>query len=369
MLTVLFKYVSVEVWVQIGIRQHRELKMEDKKMRSKQFISTCLLSVALGGAAMAAEIVIGYAAPSLDGAQAQIQGGFVVGAEQRGWKVISVTSGGDAQKQINDINDFITQNVAAIVAVPDDSAGICVAVAAAKEAGIPFYTIDRAPSGCKVDMVVLSDNYLGGKQAGEAMVAHLTEKNGAPKGTVLEITGNLAQNVAQLRGAGFDDVINQYPDIELIIKPGDWDAAKGVEIVRDVASAQNVDGIYMHSDCVYAAGTVQTLKELDQFAPAGEEGHIFIGGIDGCSDNLALIRAGATDQTSGQPIPDFGTLVADFMAKKFAGEAIEPGEVVQEGALWSPGQLKMTDIGMMLYLSTTSITKDNVDVPGLWGNQ
>ncbi len=333
-------------------------------------LSICALGVALGGTASAQDdVVIGYAAPSLDGAQAQIQGGFVVGAEQRGWKVISVTSGGDAQKQINDVNDFITQGVAAIVAVPDDSAGICVAVAAAKEAGIPFYTIDRAPAGCEIDMVVLSDNYLGGKQAGEAMVAHLTEKYGAPKGTVLEITGNLAQNVAQLRGAGFDDVINQYPDIELIIKPGDWDAAKGVEIVRDVASAQPVDGIYMHSDCVYAAGTVQTLKEIEQFAPAGEDGHVFIGGIDGCSDNLDLIRAGATDQTSGQPIPDFGTLVADFMEKKFNGEAIEPGEVVQEGALWSPGRLEKTDVGMMLYLSTTSITRDNVEVPGLWGNQ
>ena len=57
------------------------------------------------------------------------------------------------------------------------------------------------------------------------------------------------------------------------------------------------------------------------------------------------------------------------MAKKFSGEKIEPGQVVQEGALWSPGSLKMTDVGMMLYLSTTSITKDNVDVPGLWGNQ
>ena len=339
-------------------------------MRSSLKLSVCLLGFAVGSATLAqAETIIGYAAPSLDGAQAQIQGGFVVGAEQRGWKVISVTSGGDAQKQINDVNDFITQGVAAIVAVPDDSAGICVAVAAAKEAGIPFYTIDRAPAGCEIDMVVLSDNYLGGKQAGEAMVAHLTEKYGAPKGTVLEITGNLAQNVAQLRGAGFDDVINQYPDIELIIKPGDWDAAKGVEIVRDVVSAQPVDGIYMHSDCVYAPGTVQTLKEIGQFAPAGEDGHIFIGGIDGCSDNLDLIRAGATDQTSGQPIPDFGTLVADFMERKFNGEAIEPGEVEQEGALWSPGRLEKTDVGMMLYLSTTSITRDNVDVPGLWGNQ
>ena len=332
-------------------------------MKIKGFLSTCLLSLFLGGSISNAEILIGYAAPSLDGAQAQIQNGFLVGAEKNGWKVLSVTSGGDAQKQINDVNDFITQGVKAIVAVPDDSAGICVAVQAAKEAGIPFYTIDRAPSGCKIDLVVLSDNYLGGKQAGEAMVAHLTEKYGSPKGTVLEITGNLAQNVAQLRGAGFDDVINQHPEIELIIKPGNWNAAK------DVASAQKIDGIYMHSDCVYAAGTVQTLKELDQFVPAGNKDHIFIGGIDGCSDNLDLIRAGATDQTSGQPIPDFGTLVADFMAKQFAGEKIEPGQVFQEGALWSPGRLEMSDVGMMLYLSTTSITKDNVEVPGLWGNQ
>ena len=342
-------------------------------MLQKKIIMAGLLSLALVGTVSANhdhdEVLIGYAAPSLDGGQAQIHNGFLVGAAKRGWKVLSVTSGGDAQKQINDVNDFITQGVAAIVAVPDDSAGICVAVQAAKEAGIPFYTIDRAPTGCKIDIVVLSDNYLGGSQAGNAMVAHLTKKFGSPKGTVLEITGNLAQNVAQLRGSGFDDVINQHPEIQLIIKPGDWDAAKGVEIVRDVLSVQDVDGIYMHSDCVYSESTVQTLKELDQFAPAGEEGHVFIAAIDGCSGNLDLIREGSTDQTSGQPIPDFGILVADFIERKLNGETIQPGQVVQEGALWSPGQIKMTDVGLMLFLSTTSITIDNVEAPGLWGNQ
>lgn len=329
------------------------------------------MSVALFGTApaFAQNVVIGYAAPSLIGAQAQIQGGFVVGAERFGWEVVSVTSGGDAQKQINDINDFITQNVAAIVAVPDDSAGICVAVEAAKEAGIPFYTIDRAPSGCEVDMVVLSDNYLGGKQSGEAMIAHLTKKYGSPKGTVLEITGNLAQNVAQLRGAGFDDVINQYPDIDLIVKPGDWDSAKGVEIVRDVVSSRPVDGIYLHSDCVYATGTVKTLQEIDQFASAGEDDHIFIAAIDACSETLDLIRAGAVDQASSQPIPDFGTLAAEFIAMQLNGDAIEPGEIVQEGALWSPARLERADVGLQLFLSTTSVSKENVDVSALWGNQ
>jgi len=51
------------------------------------------------------------------------------------------------------------------------------------------------------------------------------------------------------------------------------------------------------------------------------------------------------------------------------GEAIEEGQVVQEGALWSPAQLKMTDVGFQLFLSTTDISIDNIDNPGLWGNQ
>ena len=339
------------------------------KIGSGLFLSAFFGAMVCASAQAQDEIVIGYAAPGLEGAQAQIQAGLANSAEAKGWKVLTVTSGGDAQKQINDINDFIAQNVAAIVAVPDDSAGVCVAVRAATEAGIPFYTIDRSPAGCRIEMTVLSDNYLGGKQAAEAMVGYLTEKHGAPMGIVLEITGNLAQNVAQLRGAGFNDVMAEYPDITVITKPGDWDAAKGVEIVRDVASTEaGLDAIYMHSDCVYSAGTKQTLIEIDRFAPAGEEGHIYVGGIDGCLGMLDLIREGATDQTSAQPIPDFGVLAADFIEKKLNGEMIEPGEVVQEGALWSPARIEDSEIGLQLFLSTMSVTSDNVDEPRLWGN-
>ena len=82
-----------------------------------------------------------------------------------------------------------------------------------------------------------------------------------------------------------------------------------------------------------------------------------------------MIRQGATDQASGQPIPDFGSMVVEYIQKKLNGEAIEEGQVVQEGALWSPAQLKMTDVGFQLFLSTTDISIDNIDNPGLWGNQ
>ncbi len=196
--------------------------------------------------------MIGYSGPALVGAQTQIQDGMVTGAEGKGWEVLTVLSGGDANKQINDIKDLIAQGVDAIVAVPDDSASICQAVEAAQGRQFPFYTIDRSPSGCEINMTILSDNYLAGQQSGEAIVAFLTERHGAPKGKVLEITGNLAQNVAQLRGGGFNDVMKEYPEITVITKVGDWDAAKGVDIVRDVASTEaDLDAIYMHSDCAY----------------------------------------------------------------------------------------------------------------------
>lgn len=333
-----------------------------------------LLSVLLGSVmilpALAQDkVVIGYSAPGLVGAQAQIQAGLVTSAEAKGWEVLTTTSGGDAQKQLNDINDFIAQGVSAIVAVPDDSAGICLAVQAAKDAGIPFYTIDRSPSGCKIDMTVLSDNYLAGKQSAEATVAFLTTRYGSAKGKVLEITGNLSQNVAQLRGGGFNDVMKQYPGITVITKVGDWDSAKGVDIVRDVATTEaDLDAIYFHSDSVYSAGALQTLKEIGKFVPAGQDGHIFVGGVDGSLGMLDLIRDGSFDQSSNQPIPDFGVLVVDYIEKALKGDKIEPGVVTQDGALWSPARLEMSDVGLQLFLGTTSVGKDNVDDPRLWGN-
>jgi len=329
-----------------------------------------LLSVGVLSHALAADkVVIGYSAPALLGGQGQIQAGLVNGAKAKGWDVITITSGGDAQKQLNDINDLIAQKVNAIVAVPDDSAGICQAVAVAKEANIPFYTIDRAPSGCQVDMVVLSDNYLAGKQAGEAMVEFLKTSNGGAKGKVLEITGNLAQNVAQLRGAGFNDVMKQYPEITVITKVGDWDASKGVDIVRDVVSAEpDLDGIYMHSDCVYSTGTVQTLKELGNDALSGADGHIFLASVDACLAALELMRSNQFDHASNQPIPDFGVLAVDFIEKKLNGEEIAPGEISKEGAVWSPARVEAADVGLQLFLSTTAVNQSNMNDERLWGN-
>jgi len=336
--------------------------------------STTSASVAPESAAAASpsgkQVVIGYSGPAPVGAQKQIQDGLVAGAEKKGWKVVVTLSGGDANKALNDIKDLIAQGVNAVVAVPDDSVSICQAVAMAKAANVPFYTIDRSVSGCKVNMTILSDNYLAGKQSGEAIVAFLTQRYGSPKGKVLEITGDLAQNVTLLRGGGFNDVMKKNPNITVITKVGNWDAAKAVQIVQDVASTQaDLDAIYMQSDCTYGPGVLQTLAGLGKTAKAGQPGHIFISGVDGCKTTLDSIRDGSMDQSSSQPIPDFGAVLADYIEQELNGKPVGPGAVIKEGASWSPARIETSDVGPQLFMSTTSVGKANVADPNLWGNK
>jgi simple sugar transport system substrate-binding protein len=351
------KVVTVEVEKQVEVEKVVTVEVEKEVVKEVE---------------AAGPITIGYAAPSLVGGQIDIQEGLVRQAEAKGWQTITTNANGDAQRQNDDIDYFISLGVDAIVTVPQDSAGICAAAEKAKEAGIPFFTIDRSPLGCQVDMTILSDNRLAGQQAGQAMVDLLTEKYGAPQGQVLEITGDLGQNVGILRRDGFHDVLDQYPDIEVITKPGDWDAALGVQIVEDVLNANpDLDGIYMHSDAVYVEGTMAVLERFDMLNQRGEEGHIFLTAVDGSPSGIRAIRDGWQDESSNQPVPDFGRQVVEWIEKTVVnGEPIEEGEVVQEGALWSPAQIIVNEDGTPeLFLGTTPVTEDNTEDPGLWANQ
>jgi len=321
-----------------------------------------------GKAAAPAAITIGYGAPELSGGQGAIMGGMEQGAKNKGWKIVTNNANNDTSKQANQIDDFLSSGVNAIVTVPVDSKAICASVKKAKAAGVPFFTIDRAPIGCEIDMTVQSDNYLAGKQAGEAMVKLLTTKNGAAKGTVLELQGNMGQNVAQLRGGGFNDVMKAYPDIKIISKPTEWDANKFSQNTSDVVAAEPIDGIYLHSDCVGTVPVLAALEQLGKKAKSGDAAHIFVTGVDGCADTLKAIRDGFVDESSSQPIPDFGVVMADYIETILNGGTVAEGTVTKEGATWSPATIVKSDTGLMLNLATTAVTKDNVDNPGLWGN-
>ena len=318
------------------------------------------------------QLLFGYTAPGLgDEGQVNIQGGFVEKCEELGIKVITTNAERDAAKQVSDVEDLIARGVDAICGVPFDSKVISVAVKKANVAGIPFFTIDRGVTEGKLTLTVLADNYGAGEMAGEVMVRLLQGKyNGIAKGKVLEIEGQPGQDVAQLRGDGFKSVIKKYPDIELISKPGNWDSKKGFEITQDVLVAHpDIDGIYYHAD-LYIPGIVEGIKALKgEFKKVGEEGHVYILGIDGNPMGLANIRERLADGVMVQPLRDFGhvivPIIVDYLEK---GEAAlpKPGVIQIEGMT---SYVVETPIGLQVKMETFYADHHNAADPTLWGNR
>jgi len=319
-------------------------------------------------AAEDAAITIGYAAPALYGGQKMIEDAFALALNKNGWAIITTNADADPQKQNDDIDYLLALGVDAIVTVPEDSAGICTAVEKAKAAGVPFFTIDRSVAGCSIDMTVESDNFLAGAQAGQKMVDMLTEQYGEAAGKVLEITGNLGQNVGQQRRDGFHSVVDTYTDIVVIQKVGDWDAAVGQQIALDVLTAEpDLRGIYFHSDNVYGPGTVAALEQVRGSVPLrGETGHMIMTSVDCGPWALENIWSGMHDGCGGQPVSDF-PVVSYYMDKVFKGEAIEEGEYVQEGAIWSPAKVaKDADGNFHLFLATLLVDESNIATDAPW---
>jgi len=314
-------------------------------------------------------IVIAYSAPKLVGGQSVVHQGLERYVKEKGWQLITATSDGDPQRQIDQIQNFLGAKVSAIVAVPEDSRRICAAVESAQTARVPFYAIDRAPEGCRINMTVLADNHLAGRQSGEAMVELLKQRHRAPRGVVLEVTGNMAQNVAQLRSKGFQDALRGYPEIRRITREANWETAKCEAAVREVlAATPDLDGIFLHSDAVYMECTLKVLRAERRLHRREEAGHVFLTAVDGHPAGVQAIREGHADQCSSQPTLDY-SLVLDWVQMELNGQVITAQEVKRDGALWSPARVTPTEIGPQLVLATTSVTPRNVDDPRLWTNQ
>ncbi|MEC7543341.1 MAG: substrate-binding domain-containing protein, partial [Verrucomicrobiota bacterium] len=98
-------------------------------------------------------------------------------AAKNGYDVIVVDGDRDVQKQANQIDDFLTKGVSAIILNPCDRISIGTAVRKANEAGVPVFTCDLkcVAEGAKVTSHVGSDNLQGGRLAGDAMIEALGE--------------------------------------------------------------------------------------------------------------------------------------------------------------------------------------------------
>jgi ribose transport system substrate-binding protein len=117
----------------------------------------------------------------------------------------------DREGQISVVEDFTSRGVAGIILAPLDEAALRQPVANAMRSGIPVVIIDSDLQGNDYISFVATDNYLGGKLAGERM----TELLGG-KGSVIMLRYHEGSASTTKREQGFLDAISRSPGIKVV---------------------------------------------------------------------------------------------------------------------------------------------------------
>ncbi len=247
-------------------------------------------------------------------------------AAKHGYEVIVVSGEFDVVKQQNQVKDFIVKRVAAIVLCPCESKSIGPAIKEANDAGIPVFTADIASLAKDAEVVshIATDNYGGGKQAGEAMIEALDGKAG--KVAILDFK---QAESCLLRVKGFKEVIAAHNEekpaakIEIVAElPADGKKDKGLTATEDVLSRhRDLAGIFAIND-PSALGARAALEK------AGAASQVKIIGFDGQKSGKEAIRDGKIYADPIQFPERIGRMTVDSIVKYSNGEEVPPEQLI-----------------------------------------
>ena len=241
-------------------------------------------------------------------------------AEKNGYTVRIVDPNMDVKKQSDQMDDFISSGVTAIILVPCDRLSVGPSVQAANKAGIPVFTVDAkcAAENAKIEGHVGTDNFQGGELAGKAMITALGDAGG--KVLVLDFK---KANSCVLRVGGFKKVIDAHNKtatrkIEIVSElDGNGDRTKGYQSTADALQAhENLDAIFAIND-PSALGAYTAVKE------AKRDDKIKIIGFDGQLDGKQAIKDGKLYADPIQHPDKMGRQIVQLIMKYQAGEKFE----------------------------------------------
>lgn len=235
--------------------------------------------------------------------------------KKQGYEVVVVAGENDPARQKDQVKDFIVKKVSAIVLSPCDSRSIGTAIQDANKASIPVFTVDIAclDKTAKVIAHVATDNYSGGKLAGEAMVEAI-----GGKGKVAILDYPEVESVIQ-RTKGFKEVLSAHKDITIVAQlPGGGDRDKSFSAAQDILQGNpQLDGIFAIND-PSALGAVAALEK------SGRADKVKVIGFDGQLEARKAIKDGKIYADAIQYPDKIAQMAIATITKYMAGETVPP---------------------------------------------
>ena len=240
--------------------------------------------------------------------------------KKHGYEAIVVSGDKDVAKQGNQIKDFIVKKVSAIVLSPCDSKSIVPVIQEANAAGIPVFTVDIPCNepGVKIVTQIATDNYGGGKEAGQAMIQALGEAGG--KIAVLHFK---QAESCLLRVKGFREVIDAHnagskAKIQIVTELESGGA-------KDMGYKAAEDALQAHADLrgIFAINDPAALGARAALEKAGKT-QVQIVGFDGQPEGKQAIRDGKIYADPIQFPDKMGIQIVDAIIRHSKGETLPP---------------------------------------------
>jgi len=252
----------------------------------------------------------------------ELKSAFLDECKARNLKPTILSCNMDLPTQTTQIENFITQDVKAMVVCPADSAGIAGAIRKANDAKIPIFTADIAAQGGKVECHIASDNIQGGRLAGEYMSKALNGKG------EIAIVNDPAVRSVQDRVKGFREAIAKFPGIKVV----DDQSAEGK---RDMAVTVTENLLQKHPKLsgIFAINDSTALGALAAIDQAGRKDIVLVG-YDGDPEARQKITDGTALKADSVQYPrEIGKATADAVADFLEGKKVPAAIPVKVGII------------------------------------
>src|SRR5471032_1640670 len=225
----------------------------------------------------------------------------------------------DVEKQMQIVENMIQTGIQALCITPSGSREIVPALVKAQNAKVPIIIIDTrvdakaaADAGVRTETFVGSDNYAGGKLAGEHMV-----KVTGGKARVGILEGIPGHETGDSRMRGFRDAVKDAAGVTIVAsQPANWERDQGFNVFQNMLQA------HPDIDSVFACSDLMALGAIEAIRAAGRTGTIRVIGFDALDDARKAIAAGTMDASVAQFPAEMGRAAVESAVKVNRGEKI-----------------------------------------------
>ena len=232
----------------------------------------------------------------------------------------------DVDKQMQIVENMLQTGIDVLAITPSGSREIVSALVKASKANVPIVIVDTRldakaaeAAGVKPQTFIGSDNYEGGKLAGEYVVG---SSGGKARVGILE--GIPGHETGDSRLRGFRDAVAKAPGITIVAsQPANWERDQGFNVFQNMLQA------HRDIDTVFAASDLMALGAIEAIAAAGRTGKIRVVGFDALDDAKKAVEAGTMAATVAQFPYDMGKAAVESAVKILAGEKLPPDIMVK----------------------------------------